>query len=900
MGAECSIEEREFRYDAFHQSIYSIEKDIKNELNSLDISKKKYSPFGLINQGICKKYRFLLKQNLDKNEARKKVFDYNDLKKDNIDKDFSYINPDFTFNFPSNFIFVNKEFLEVIHDNVTSQYQKYLTTVFNTIIGGDCLIMKDRKDKNDNNPFRYIILYYEIKENKGNEIDFFLYFKDKNDRKSADNYILTKNLWNYFNKINYDYRNEFMKIKNEKNKEIGYIVRCASIERVDIYKKLMESKRPQIPQNNFSNLNNLNSNNFGNNNNNLNLNNFNNNKNNSNNPNINNFNNSNNQNNNIFNNSNNSNNFNNFNKPNNINNYNKQNMALNPMTLADKTKYTNISPDLLLEPVILFLYQFENLKILLTKNKNVDLPSFKNIILGKLGANIKNMKSYGYIFEAILTKLDPNIQSNRDYYNQSAQYDEQKGLSKFMENHNNGNVLQKEFLIPREDSIYCKKCLMNIYNFEYSKFIYLKNLNTDNITKKLFDSEKENKKGKFCNFCGGNITEVIIEKKFLDYPKNLIVIIEPSQVNFFKLGANYCITNKINMKYFLYEFIEVNTNSLYELKYQNDNITCNKIEKNKISNSEKIDNKRAIVLFYKLIKKDVNNNIPNNMKNISNQNNFQNMNLFNNQQQFGQNLNPLNINPQNNFQNINQQNANQFNANMQNMNQPMNNQPNQNQQYKNQQNGTSQNVSHTNIAKPAINQGMMQQPTVNQQITNIDKNKKINPQQNIQNSQINFNNQNIAMNMNLQNNMDNNFQNNMNQNMNFNNNMNNNQNLYDRINYLTNEIFTLKNTIQLKDNEIKELKLRINNLVNNTTQLVDFNKIKVVQFISMDHTIICGIKCLLTDTFAEVEEKLYKIYPEYRETNNVFQVDGRNILRFKTIAENNIQEGHGVQIIRIE
>ena len=139
----------------------------------------------------------------------------------------------------------------------------------------------------------------------------------------------------------------------------------------------------------------------------------------------------------------------------------------------------------------------------------------------------------------------------------------------------------------------------------------------------------------------------------------------------------------------------------------------------------------------------------------------------------------------------------------------------------------------------------------------------------------------------------NNFNNNIN-------NMNNNQSLYERINYLTNENLFLKNTIQLKDNEIKELKLKIDNLINNSTQLVDFKKIRVVQFISMDHTIICGIKCLLTDTFAEVEEKLYKIYPQYRETNNVFQVDGRNILRFKTIAENNIQEGHGVQIIRIE
>jgi hypothetical protein len=109
----------------------------------------------------------------------------------------------------------------------------------------------------------------------------------------------------------------------------------------------------------------------------------------------------------------------------------------------------------------------------------------------------------------------------------------------------------------------------------------------------------------------------------------------------------------------------------------------------------------------------------------------------------------------------------------------------------------------------------------------------------------------------------------------------------------------LKNDIQIKDNLIKELQQRIDNLVNNKPKMVDFNQIRVVQFVSNDHSLICGINCLLSDTFAEVEEKLYKIYPEYRETNNSFQVDGRNILRFKTIAENNIQTGHCVQITRI-
>ena len=113
------------------------------------------------------------------------------------------------------------------------------------------------------------------------------------------------------------------------------------------------------------------------------------------------------------------------------------------------------------------------------------------------------------------------------------------------------------------------------------------------------------------------------------------------------------------------------------------------------------------------------------------------------------------------------------------------------------------------------------------------------------------------------------------------------------------EIQNLKTTIQSKDAQINELKLKIDNFENKNV-FVNSKEIRVVQFISDDHSLICGINCLLSDTFAEVEEKLYKIYPEYRETNNVFQVDGRSILRFKTIADNNIQTGHFVKITRIE
>ncbi len=64
-----------------------------------------------------------------------------------------------------------------------------------------------------------------------------------------------------------------------------------------------------------------------------------------------------------------------------------------------------------------------------------------------------------------------------------------------------------------------------------------------------------------------------------------------------------------------------------------------------------------------------------------------------------------------------------------------------------------------------------------------------------------------------------------------------------------------------------------------------------VNFISMDSKIHFAISCLDTDTFAEVEEKLYKQFPEYRETNNSFLANGEQVLRFKTIKENNIGNG---------
>ena len=110
-------------------------------------------------------------------------------------------------------------------------------------------------------------------------------------------------------------------------------------------------------------------------------------------------------------------------------------------------------------------------------------------------------------------------------------------------------------------------------------------------------------------------------------------------------------------------------------------------------------------------------------------------------------------------------------------------------------------------------------------------------------------------------------------------------------------IINYKAIISQKDIEINNLKTQLNNNINNIQKNINFDDIMVVNFISSDQNVHYAAKCLKTNTFAEVEEKLYKQYPQYRETNNTFIANGAQVLRFKTIAENKIGEGLPVTLI---
>ena len=127
-----------------------------------------------------------------------------------------------------------------------------------------------------------------------------------------------------------------------------------------------------------------------------------------------------------------------------------------------------------------------------------------------------------------------------------------------------------------------------------------------------------------------------------------------------------------------------------------------------------------------------------------------------------------------------------------------------------------------------------------------------------------------------------------------NNQMNNNE-----LKNLRDENNKIKYQLVLKENEIKDLKDKIqNNAIED--KKVNYKDIMVITFVSMDSTVQCGIKCLPTDTFAEVEEKLYKRYDNLRDTNNMFTANAKPVLRFKKIFENNIKDGDILQLFKLE
>ena len=88
---------------------------------------------------------------------------------------------------------------------------------------------------------------------------------------------------------------------------------------------------------------------------------------------------------------------------------------------------------------------------------------------------------------------------------------------------------------------------------------------------------------------------------------------------------------------------------------------------------------------------------------------------------------------------------------------------------------------------------------------------------------------------------------------------------------------------QTKLNIINDIKLNI------PIEIKKGEKMMSVIFISIDEVIHYSIICKNTDIFSNIEDKFYDKYPEYKNTQSEFIINGNKVDRFKNIDDNKIK-----------
>ena len=157
-----------------------------------------------------------------------------------------------------------------------------------------------------------------------------------------------------------------------------------------------------------------------------------------------------------------------------------------------------------------------------------------------------------------------------------------------------------------------------------------------------------------------------------------------------------------------------------------------------------------------------------------------------------------------------------------------------------------------------------------------------------------------------------------------------NSNISNKVQILENEIIRLKSIIKEKDMTIEQLKLELNKSNKNIikkgedmTKLememkkmdIEIKRLKIDLQVKINENkdnkrikVIfkspkineCVIESFENDNFIVLEEKFYVEYEEYKESHNLFLVDGGQPFQFKTLKENNIKDNSVIIIMENE
>ena len=115
---------------------------------------------------------------------------------------------------------------------------------------------------------------------------------------------------------------------------------------------------------------------------------------------------------------------------------------------------------------------------------------------------------------------------------------------------------------------------------------------------------------------------------------------------------------------------------------------------------------------------------------------------------------------------------------------------------------------------------------------------------------------------------------------------------------MQNNIITeLQNIINMKDQQINQLNSRNNNNNNGIVNLMPGESFIGLGFTRVNQIIQNFVGAYKdSEIFVRIEEKLYDVYPEFKDKETYFMVNGKKIKRFRTLKENNINNGAIIQV----
>ena len=119
----------------------------------------------------------------------------------------------------------------------------------------------------------------------------------------------------------------------------------------------------------------------------------------------------------------------------------------------------------------------------------------------------------------------------------------------------------------------------------------------------------------------------------------------------------------------------------------------------------------------------------------------------------------------------------------------------------------------------------------------------------------------------------------------------------DKIKKLENELNKKNKEIQqlLEKNKNIKVKFKISS-INTGEEIIGLN------FVSMGNQDIghYNLVCKNVDLFVRLEERLYEDFPQSKEYETYFEVNGKRIKRFKSLEQNNIKTNDIINIFTID